>query len=33
MIILDTNVRSALMRTVPDARVVAWLDHQPAAVS
>ena len=30
MIILDTNVLSALMRTVPDAHVVAWLDHQPA---
>lgn len=29
MIILDTNVLSALMRTVPDARVVAWLDSQP----
>ena len=30
MIILDTNVLSALMRTLPDARVVAWLDRQPA---
>ena len=30
MIILDTNVLSALMRTVPDAHVVAWLDRQPA---
>lgn len=30
MIILDTNVLSALMRTAPDASVVAWLDHQPA---
>ena len=30
MIILDTNVLSALMRTVPEARVVAWLDRQPA---
>ena len=30
MIILDTNVLSALMRTVPDAPVVAWLDRQPA---
>jgi predicted nucleic acid-binding protein len=30
MIILDTNILSALMRTVPDARVVAWLDRQPA---
>ena len=30
MIILDTNVLSALMRTVPDAHVVVWLDRQPA---
>src|SRR6266566_8863017 len=30
MIILDTNVLSALMRAVPDGRVVAWLDRQPA---
>jgi hypothetical protein len=30
MIILDTNVLSALMRTVPDPPVVAWLDRQPA---
>ncbi|MBW4092989.1 MAG: type II toxin-antitoxin system VapC family toxin [Proteobacteria bacterium] len=29
MILLDTNVLSALMRTVPDATVVAWLDRQP----
>ncbi len=29
MIILDTNVLSALMRKVPEARVVAWLDRQP----
>ena len=29
MIILDTNVLSALMRPVPEAPVVAWLDHQP----
>lgn len=29
MIILDTNVLSALMRTVPEAKVVAWLDRQP----
>jgi toxin FitB len=28
--ILDTNVLSALMRTAPDASVVAWLDRQPA---
>jgi predicted nucleic acid-binding protein len=30
MIILDTNVLSALMRTLPEARVLAWLDRQPA---
>ena len=30
MIILDTNVLSALMRKPPDAAVVAWLDRQPA---
>lgn len=30
MIILDTNVLSALMRTLPEAPVVAWLDRQPA---
>lgn len=30
MIILDTNVLSALMRAVPEGRVVAWLDRQPA---
>lgn len=30
MIILDTNVLSALMRTEPEAAVVRWLDHQPA---
>ncbi len=30
MIILDTNVLSALMRTSPDAAVVRWLDAQPA---
>ena len=30
MIILDTNVLSALMRTSPDASVVAWLDRRPA---
>ena len=30
MIILDTNVLSALMRAVPEARVVTWLDRQPA---
>jgi predicted nucleic acid-binding protein len=30
MIILDTNVLSALMRNQPDAAVVRWLDQQPA---
>ncbi len=30
MIILDTNVLAALMRTVPEVSVVAWLDRQPA---
>jgi len=30
VIILDTNVLSALMRKVPDAPVVAWLDRKPA---
>lgn len=30
MIILDTNVLSALMRTAPDRPVVAWLDRQSA---
>lgn len=30
MIILDTNVLSALMRQTPDAAVVDWLDRQPA---
>lgn len=30
MIILDTNVLSGLMRAVPDAAVVSWLDRQPA---
>lgn len=29
MIILDTNVLSALMRQAPDRQVVAWLDQQP----
>lgn len=29
MIILDTNVISALMRDLPDQKVVQWLDHQP----
>ena len=30
MIILDTNVLSALMQQQADAQVVAWLDDQPA---
>ncbi len=30
MIILDTNVLSALMRPLPDVKVVAWLNQQPA---
>lgn len=30
MIILDTNVLSALMQQTPDPQVVAWLDDQPA---
>ena len=30
MIILDTNVLSALMRTAPAPPVVVWLDRQPA---
>ncbi|MGP0078369.1 type II toxin-antitoxin system VapC family toxin [Mycobacterium sp.] len=29
MILLDTNVLSALMRREPDRTVVAWLDNQP----
>ena len=29
MIVLDTNVVSALMRTEPDPVVVAWLDRLP----
>ncbi len=29
MIILDTNVLSALMNSRPDVAVVAWLDRQP----
>lgn len=30
MIVLDTNVLSALMRDKPDPTVVTWLDNQPA---
>lgn len=29
MIVLDTNVLSALMQATPEPRVVAWLDAQP----
>ena len=29
MIILDTNVLSALMHLTPDRNVIAWLDRQP----
>jgi predicted nucleic acid-binding protein len=29
MIVLDTNVLSALMQQTPDPRVLAWLDQQP----
>lgn len=29
MIILDTNVLSALMRQTPDTQVITWLDRQP----
>lgn len=30
MIVLDSNVISALMRREPDAKALAWLDAQPA---
>ena len=30
MIILDTNVLSALMRDEPEEAILHWLDHQPA---
>jgi toxin FitB len=30
VILLDTNVVSALMQRAPDAAVVSWLDNQPA---
>ena len=30
MIILDTNVLSALMQQQPDPQVISWLDDQPA---
>ena len=29
MIILDTNVLSAMMQQIPEANVLAWLDRQP----
>ncbi len=29
MIVLDTNVLSALMQSRPDVNVVTWLDRQP----
>jgi toxin FitB len=29
MIVLDTNVLSAIMRQAPEAKVIAWLDKQP----
>jgi toxin FitB len=29
MIVLDTNVLSALMRQTPDTQVIGWLDRQP----
>jgi len=32
MILLDTNVLSALMQQAPDARVVSWLDQQPRSL-
>ena len=31
MIVLDTNVISALMRKQPEKPVVSWLDAQPSA--
>lgn len=30
MIILDTNVLSALMQAAPEPKIVAWLDRQPS---
>lgn len=30
MILLDTNVLSALMRKIPDPVIVEWLNAQPA---
>jgi toxin FitB len=31
MMVLDTNVLSAVMQQIPDARVIAWLDKQSRA--
>lgn len=31
MIVLDTNVLSELMRSVPNQQVLAWVDAQPAS--
>ena len=31
MIVLDTNIISEIVRSTPDARVLAWLDAQPAS--
>jgi toxin FitB len=33
MILLDTNVVSALMQSAPDPVVVEWLDRQPADIA
>ena len=33
MILLDTNVISETMRATPEARVIAWLDAQIAAIA
>jgi predicted nucleic acid-binding protein len=30
VIVLDTNILSALMQTKPDEQIVSWLDEQPA---
>jgi len=32
MILLDTNILSALMQQAPDVRVVSWLDQQPRSL-
>lgn len=31
MIVLDTNVLSAMMQSRPDVRVIRWMDRQPSA--